>query len=188
MKISVYIATSLDGFIARENGDLDWLPDADGESQQTAEDYGYRHFIETIDMLVMGRNTFEKVLSFGQWPYGERRCVVLTSRDSMIPEKMAAHILVRNAQPDELIKELDEMGVQHIWLDGGKTIQQFLCEGFVDEMIITRVPVLIGAGIPLFGHIMDDINLRHIETVSFKSGFVQSRYAVARKPQAKRNS
>ncbi|MCA9734587.1 MAG: dihydrofolate reductase [Deferribacteres bacterium] len=182
MKISVYIATSLDGFIARKNGDLDWLPGSDGQGDHS-EDYGYAKFIETIDMLVMGRNTFEKVLLFGQWPYGDRRCVVLTSRDLTIPENMAAHALARNAQPKELISELEEMGVQRVWLDGGKTIQHFLREGWVDELIITRVPVLIGNGIPLFGHTLNDINLQHIETVSFESGFVQSRYAFVRKPE-----
>jgi len=174
MKASVYIATSLDGFIARKNGELDWLPGSDG--QDGGEDYGYHEFMNTVDRLVMGRNTYEMVLSFGQWPYRKKRVVVLSRRPVQIPAELAEMVESSSASPAQLFKELHESGAKHLYVDGGKTIQGFLNAGLIDEMIITRIPILIGSGIPLFGPLTRDQRLLHLETRSFDNGFVQSRY------------
>jgi len=177
VEISVYIATSLDGFIARENGDLDWLMSAGGGGE--GEDYGYKAFIDTVDVIVMGRNTYEKVLTFGDWPYGTKRLVIMSSSSPAIPEKIASSVEVTSSPPGELVARLDGQGVKHIYVDGGKTIQGFLRAGLISRLIITKIPVLIGRGIPLFGPLEVDIKLRHIQTRGYPSGFVQSEYEVA---------
>lgn len=181
MKASVYIATSLDGFIARENGDLDWLPGSDGQSgdgESGRDDFGYQAFMDSVDVLVMGRNTFEMVLSFGQWPYGRKRVVVLSSTLAELPDNLPNTVAIRSCSPAELVEELRASGAKHLYVDGGKTIQGFLKGGLIQELIITRIPVLIGRGIPLFGPVDQDVMVHHIETRSFANGFVQSKYAV----------
>src|SRR5512143_223549 len=172
LKVSAYIATSLDGFIARENGDIDWLP-APG-----AEDYGYKEFMDTVDVLVMGRNTFDKVQAFPEWPYGSKPVIVLSHGPVNIPERIARYVKSLSSTPHELARILSEEGVRHVYVDGGKTIQGFLDEGLIQELIITRIPILIGSGIPLFGPLKRDIRLRHIDTRQFPDGLVQSRYEV----------
>jgi dihydrofolate reductase len=181
IKTSVYIATSLDGFIARADGGLDWLPGADGEDgSETREDYGYRAFMDSVDYLVMGRSTYEVVLGFGrEWPYGKKPVVVLSSRPVDIPDRIADTVEWMSDPPDDVVRRLAERGASHLYIDGGQTIQGFLAAGLIQQLIITRVPVLIGNGIPLFGPLPHDIQLRHIETRSFASGLVQSRYEIA---------
>src|SRR3972149_6345223 len=121
VKVSVYIATSLDGFIARENGNLDWLlPGGGGENR---EDYGYKAFIDTVDALVMGRNTYEKVLTFSDWPYGTKPVVVLSSRSLAIPAHIAKSVETISCTPTELVSRLAARGAKHLYIDGGKTIQ-----------------------------------------------------------------
>ncbi|MBF0240835.1 MAG: dihydrofolate reductase [SAR324 cluster bacterium] len=181
MKASVYIATSLDGFIARNNGSLDWLPGSDGNHENNSEDYGFQKFMDSVDVLVMGRKTYEMVLSFGQWPYGTKRVVVLSKTLAQISETLPQTVELKSASPAELFQELRTSGAKHIYVDGGSTIQGFLRAGLIHEITITRVPVLIGSGIPLFGAIEKDLPLKHIETRSFDSGFVQSRYALPTK-------
>lgn len=176
MKVSVYIATSLDGFIARENGDLDWLPEPEIEGD--GEDYGFQEFMDSIDTLVMGRNTFEMVISSGMWLYRNMKVVVLSSNPVKIPGDLTNTVKVQSCSPSELVKQLSASGVKHIYVDGGKTIQGFLNERLVQQIIITRIPVLIGKGIPLFGPVIKDIKLQHIKTNSFPDGIVQSRYIV----------
>ena len=176
MRVSVYIATSLDGFIARTNGDIDWLDMA--TDKQGEEDYGYRAFIESVDYLVMGRNTFEKVLSFGAWPYGAKKVVVLSNRPLAVPGHLTGSVESMSGSPRAVTRRLAERGAKHLYVDGGKTVQGFLAEGLIDELIISRIPVLIGTGIPLFGPIPHDIPLRHIETRAFTGGLVQSRYEI----------
>ena len=182
MKSSVYIATSLDGFIARENGDLVWLPGShEGESQNNEvvdEDYGYQEFMDSVDVLVMGRNTYEFVLSTGQWPYGSKRVVLLSNKLSQESGDMPKSVELRSGSPTQLIKELEASGAKHLYIDGGKTIQGFLNAGLIQEIIITRIPVLIGQGIPLFGPLNKDLTLQHIKTRSFANGFIQSKYRV----------
>lgn len=180
MKVSVYIATSLDGLIARDDGGLDWLPgaDSDAPADADAEDYGYGEFMDSVDVLVMGRNTFEQVLRFGKWAYENKRVVVLSRGDVQVPTNLAQTVEVRSCPPCELVDQLAETGAKHLYVDGGNTIQRFLNEGLIQQIIITRIPILIGSGISLFGPLADDILLHHVETRQFPSGFVQSRYEV----------
>lgn len=172
LKVCVYIATSLDGFIARKNGEIDWL--TGGESSQ---DYGYAEFISSIDQIVMGRNTYEKVLTFGPWPY-DKKVIVLTGRDLAIPPELANRVEFLSLSPRALTDELQRRGLSHVYLDGGNTIQRFLREHQVDEMTITTLPILLGEGLPLFGPLDNDIKLELIESISFENGFVQSKYKV----------
>ena len=172
VKLSVYIATSLDGFIARKNGEIDWLTGGD-----SGEDYGYAKFIATIDRIVMGRSSYENVLTFDGWPY-EKPVTVLTSRDLSIPPALAEKVEARNLSPQELLRELGRREVRHIYLDGGVTIQRFLRAHLVDEMTITTLPILIGEGLPLFGALDGDVKLALVKSVSFPNGFVQNTYKV----------
>jgi dihydrofolate reductase len=173
VKVSVYIATSLDGFIARKNGDLNWLP----AGQEGSEDFGYTEFMSTIDYIVMGRNTFEKVLTFGGWSY-DKKVIVLTSRELTIPLELADKVEALHLPPRELVHEMNRRGAQSIYLDGGVTIQRFLRESLVDEMTITTIPILLGEGLPLFGKLEKDVKLELIKSVSFKNGFVQNKYKI----------
>lgn len=174
VKVSVYIATSLDGFIARKNGEIDWLTGG-----QSGEDYGYAEFISTVDHIVMGRNTYEKVLTFGGWPY-LKKVIILSSRSLAIPPELATRVEALTLSPAELLRELVQRGAQHIYLDGGVTIQRFLQAGLVDEMTITTIPVLIGEGLPLFGPLDRDVRVELLKSESFKNGFVQNKYKVLR--------
>jgi len=176
MKVSVYIATSLDGYIARENGGLDWLPGSDGESGN--EDLGFNTFMDSVDVVVMGRNTYEVVLASGRWPYGSKRVVVLSSKLSKVSEELPPTVELSSCSPAELVGHLLESGAKHLWVDGGKTIQGFLNAGLIQEIIVTTIPVLIGKGVPLFGPLDKDLKLQHVDTRAFANGLVQSRYAV----------
>lgn len=180
MKASVYIATTLDGFIARENGELDWLPGSDGgaDADSENEDFGFDTFMDSVDVLVMGRITYEFVLLSGHWPYGNKRVIVLSRNLHKVSDDVLSTTELKSCSPDELYAELQNSGARHLYIDGGKTIQGFLNSGLIDEMIITKVPVLIGKGIPLFGALHKDKKLRHIETQCYKNGFVQSKYEV----------
>ena len=177
MKITVFIAASVDGFIARSDGDVDWLHDP--EHTDTGVDYGFNALMASIDALVMGRKTLEKVLTFGAWPYGATRVIVLSRRGVEIPTIAGANIESSSLSPRELAASLEREGVGHLYVDGGKTIQAFLAGGLVTDLVITRVPRLIGAGIPLFGSLDQDLRLRHVETTAYPKGLVTSRYIVA---------
>lgn len=177
MKASVYIATSVDGFIAREDGGLDWLPPHTPASS-TDGDYGYQEFFDSVDALVMGRNTYQTVLDFDGWPYGSKPVIVLSSGSVEIPAELAGKVEAMSCSPTELVRRLAERQMEHLYIDGGITIQRFLRAELIQQLIITRVPVLIGTGIPLFGPLDHDIRLRHVETTAFNSGLVQTRYEV----------
>ncbi len=172
MTVSVFIGASLDGFIARPNGDLDWLPEGGGEP------HGYNEFIASVDALVIGRKTFEKVLTFDAWPYGDKRVVVLSSRPLDLSSVKGGVVEQMAGSPPEIVSQLAASGAQHLYIDGGITIQRFLRAGLIHRLIITRVPVLIGDGIPLFGALPRDVWLRHVATRHYPSGLVQSEYLV----------
>lgn len=178
MLATVYIATTLDGFIARDNGDLDWLPGA-GEAFE-GEDYGYGAFMKTVDALIMGRKTYEKVLTFDRWLY-DKPVIVLANSPIEIPSH-ARDVEQMSGTPAEVAARLSARGIHHVYVDGGVTIQRFLAAGAVQRLILTRVPVLIGQGIPLFGALPHDVVLHHAETHSYPNGLVQSIYDVVRQP------
>jgi dihydrofolate reductase len=180
MTVSVFVGTSVDGFIARANGTLDWLP-------EDCEPHGYDEFIASVDTIVIGRKTFETVLAFNAWPYGDKRVVVLSAGRIDLSAAAARGGVVEQmgGPPAEIVSALAARGARNVYLDGGVTIQGFLRAGLIDRLVITRVPVLIGDGIPLFGSLPGDIRLRHIATRSYPSGLVQSEYeagAAARQP------
>ena len=167
----VYIATSLDGFIATENGGLDWLevPNPD------KSDYGYADFIKGIDALVMGRNTFEKVLTFDEWSYN-KPVFVLSNTLTKLPESVAGKAEIVKGDIASVIHKLNQQGHKNLYIDGGKVIQSFLREDLIDEIIITRVPVLLGKGIPLFGESEHSIMFKHTKTEVFNNMLVKSYY------------
>jgi dihydrofolate reductase len=181
-RAAVYIATSVDGFIARLDGSLDWLPGADGEPVAGSEvydgDYGYADFMASIDVLVMGRNTFDMVVGFGAWSYGATPVVVLTSRPVDIPADAAATVTTMSGSAVEIAETLGSQGHKRLYVDGANVIQQFLAAGLVDDLTITRVPVVLGEGIALFGANALDIELRHISTEGYPTGLTQSTYAI----------
>jgi dihydrofolate reductase len=173
MKASVFVGTSVDGFIARHNGDFDFLPEGGGEP------HGYTEFIATVDVLVIGRNTFDKVLTFDTWPYQDMRVVVLSNRT--IDTSVVSDLRIESmcGPPSEIVSRPAATGAQHAYIDGGITVQQFLRAGLIQRLIITRVPVLVGQGIPLFGSLPQDVKLRHVTTHTYGSGLVKSEYEVA---------
>jgi len=173
MTVSVFVGASVDGFIARANGDLDFLPEGGGEP------HGYVEFIASVDAIVIGRKTFEKVLTMGPWPYGDKRVVVLSSRPVDLSAASGGAVEHMAGPPAEIVSQLAASGAHHLYVDGGITIQGFLRAGLVQRLVITRVPVLIGDGIPLFGTLPHDVRLRHVATRHFPSGLVQSEYHVA---------
>jgi dihydrofolate reductase len=173
MKSSVFIGTSLDGFIARKNGEFDFLPEGGGEP------HGYNEFIASIDAIVIGRKTFETVLPMKPWPYGKKRVVVLSSRPIDFSAIVGGVVEQMSGDPKEIVSKLATSGATHLYIDGGITIQRFLRAGLIQRLVITRVPVLIGDGIPLFGTLPHDIRLRHIATKHYPSGLVSSEYHIA---------
>ena len=172
MNASVFIGISVDGFIARANGALDWLPPGGGEP------HGYHEFMATVEALVIGRKTYETVLAFETWPYGEKPVFVLSTR-LLAPAPSTAIVEHMSGAPAEIMAQLGARGIGHIYVDGGITIQRFLQARLIQRLIITRVPVLIGDGIPLFGQTPRDVVLKHVGTRQYASGLVQSEYEVA---------
>jgi len=168
----VYIATSLDGFIATSDGGLDWLDESPNPEENG---YGYAKFMSGIDALVMGRKTFEKVLTFGSWPY-DKPVYVLSNGKVMIPKTLETKVEVVSGTPKKVIAHLKKRGHQNLYIDGGVTIQGFLKEDLIDEMIITRIPVLLGNGIPLFGRLIQRLNFKHEKTELINESLVTSHY------------
>ncbi|MCW8277437.1 dihydrofolate reductase [Pseudomonas sp. PCH199] len=169
----VFIATSLDGYIARLDGDIDWLLQRDDQT----EDHGYSDFIADKDVIVMGRGSYEKVLTFDTWFY-DRPVVVLSEQlaDSPVPEALKGKLRFSNLAPGDVMEELARQGVRRVYVDGGQLVQSFLRDGLVANMVITTVPVLIGSGRPLFGALGQDIELKLVSSRCFPSGLVQSTY------------
>src|ERR1700731_1014818 len=173
MIASVFVGTSVDGFIARLNGDLDFLPEGGGEP------HGYTEFMASVDALVIGRKTFETVVAYEKWPYGDKRVVVLSTRAIDLTAVRGGVAEQMCGSPAEIIAKLAAGGARHLYIDGGITIQGFLRAGLIQRLVVTRVPVLIGEGIPLFGALPHDVRLRHVATRHYPSGLVQSEYHVA---------
>ena len=172
MKLSVFCGVSVDGFLARLNHELDFLHTGEQEP------HGFDEFYASVDVVVIGRKTFEFVLSYGQWLYGEKQVVALSSRPLDFSSIKDGKIEQMSGSPAEIAGQLKSRGFQHAYIDGGVTIQRFLAAGLIDRLIVTRVPVLIGEGMPLFGPVPHDIALRHVATRSYRTGLVQSEYEI----------
>jgi dihydrofolate reductase len=177
IKVSVFVATSLDGYIARKDGSIDWLDEANATVPE-GEDCGFQAFMGSVDALVMGRKTYEQVLSFGQWPYDQTPVVVLSRHPIAFPPGVPDTVSHSSEAPRELVGRLAREGVRHVYVDGGTTIQGFLGQGLVDEITLTVVPIVLGEGISLFGSMEGDLRLAHVRTAVYEFGFVQSTYAV----------
>ncbi|HEV2426517.1 MAG TPA: dihydrofolate reductase family protein [Terriglobia bacterium] len=172
MKLSVFCGVSVDGFLARADHALDFL-DTPGQ-----EPHGFEEFYGSVDVVVIGRKTFEVVLTFGKWPYGKKPVVVLSSHPLDLSSVEGGVAEQMSGEPAEIATGLNSRGFKHAYIDGGITIQRFLAAGLIDRLVITRVPVLIGEGIPLFGPVPRDIGLRHVATRCYGGGLVQSEYEV----------
>jgi len=176
MKISVFMAYSLDCFIARPDGDVAWLQS--DTPLPEGDDAGYGDFFNSIDVLVMGRGSFEKVLTFTPFPYGDKPIRVMSKTLKEVPEHLNKTVKIMNDDPQSLVNKLAEEGFKHIYLDGGKVIQSFLRESLIDEMTLTTIPRLIGKGIPLWGELDADIHLELLNTKSWQNGMVQHHYRI----------
>lgn len=177
MRASIFVGTSLDGFIARPDGAFDFLSPGGVEP----EPHGFHEFLATVDAIVMGRNTYEVVLPFPAWPYGPKPIFVLSSRP-LPPAPVGVSVERMSGAPSEVLSQLDSRGFRHVYVDGGLTIQAFLRAGLIQHLTISRVPVLIGTGISLFGALDADIPLRHVVTRQLAGGLVQSEYEVEARP------
>ena len=178
VNVSVYIAASLDGFIARENGALDWLPAANPDTAPAleAEDHGYEAFMDSVDTVVLGRRTLEAVSGFDFWPYEGKRVVALSRDRARVPATRSP-VEVLGGDPHTLLQHLAATGSRSLYVDGGATIQVFLAAGLVQRLILTTVPILLGRGIRLFGALPSDRPLRLVRSQAFPSGLVQSEYS-----------
>lgn len=169
-KISIFIAMSIDGYIARKDGDIDWLE----YGHQGAEDYGFKEFINSIDVLVLGKNTYEVVSSFDQWPYEGKRVIVLSNTLSEVRKEAELF----RGQINDLTSKLYSEGIQHIWVDGGVTVSKFLEAGLVDNLTISIIAMILGEGIPLFSIMNKEHKCRLLSTQSYPSGLVQLKYEI----------
>ena len=178
-KTSVFIAASLDGLIARPDGSIDWLEQANAVVP-SSEDCGYGDFMASVDVLAMGRKTFEKVRTFDQWPYADKKVIVLSGSPLVIPAELSGTVHASAEPPGRLVARLSAEGARHLYVDGGITIQRFLAAGQIDDITITVIPILLGHGRPLFGPTPGDVKLLHVATRAFEFGFVQVKYQVVR--------
>ncbi len=171
---TVFIATSLDGFIARPDHDVSWLTDP-AYTPRDGTDFGYQDLIERTDAIVLGRRTYELVLGFDLWPY-ERPVVVLSSETPEIPEKLTDLVRHEQGDPAEIVERLAALGMTRLYIDGGETVRRFLDAGLIDELIVTRLPLLLGDGIPLFTTLAHERRFEHTRTEAYPEGLVQSAY------------
>lgn len=169
-RCSVYIAVSLDGYIARTDGGLDWLSIV----ERPGEDYGYKVFFDSVDALVIGRKTYDTVLAFEKWPYEEKRCIVATRSPPASRHGETFH----TGSLSSLLDRLGTEGLRRVYVDGGALIRSFLAEELVDDVTLSVIPVLLGAGIPLFGGV--ERRMSFVACRSFPSGLVQLNYNVER--------
>ena len=183
MNVYVYIAVTLDGYIARKDGSVDYL---DSFLIQK-EDYGYTKFFKSIDIVILGRKTYEKVLSFDvDWPYKSKKVIVLSStlnKNNGLPEKVKNEsIEFFNGDIEALLNKISndnntDKNITNIYIDGGYTIRQFLSHSFIDYMILSIIPIVLGDGIPLFAQQnIKQIQFELIDSKSYNNGIVQNKY------------
>ena len=169
-RISIYIAMSIDGYIARKNGGLDWL-----EYGHTGdEDYGFKKFIDTVDTIVLGKNTYEVVSGFDTWPYTGKRVIVLST--TLREVRKEAELF--SGQLSDLASMLHSEGSKRVWVDGGITVSQFLEAGLVDDITISVIAMILGSGIPLFSTMHRENACRLVSATPYPSGLVQLQYEV----------
>ncbi|MGH1335706.1 MAG: dihydrofolate reductase family protein [Aureispira sp.] len=169
----VFIATSLDGYIAGPNGELDWLNSVPNPEHQGT---GFEELMEEIDALIMGRVTFETVCSFGgEWPYN-KPVFVLSHSLKEIPKPLQSHVFLQKGSLKDVLQQIHQQGFHQLYIDGGQTVQSFLAEDLIDELRVTTLPILLGAGISLFGHLSHPLAFHHLKTVVYLDQLVQTHY------------
>ncbi|WP_019027438.1 dihydrofolate reductase family protein [Colwellia piezophila] len=184
MKCSVYIATSADGYIATPTGGVDWLHTAGKSDADMSKnpDMGFAKFINSVDCMIMGRKCMEVISSFDipteEWPYGDIKIYALSNSLTEPPANLAGKVEMYAGDIQTLVKRLSEQGLKHAYIDGGATITSFINLKLITEMTITRAPVLLGAGIALFGNLDHNIKLENAESVTFPNDFIQIKYRV----------
>ena len=173
MKNIVYIATSIDGYIADKNGSVDWLHEIDNPTQ---DDMGFSQHMASVDALVMGRNTLDIVLSFGiEWPY-DKPVFVLSRRFTCVPDGLEGKVFLLNTDVESAVTQLRKQGFKNLYIDGGNVIQQFLTADLIDEMVISTIPILLGDGIKLFSQLPVALTFDLVDVKSHLSAIVQSTY------------
>ena len=177
-KFSVFIAVSLDGYIAKPDGNIDWLHQ--GFDEIPGEDFGFNVFMDSIDVMVMGRVTMEKVLQFEQWPYEGKRVIVLSNTLQAVPDRLSDRVELFSGSIADLATQLTSQGYTRVYVDGGKTIQSFINNTLITDLTITTIPILLGEGKRLFGKTTKDIYLQHQSTKAYSNGFVTSSYIIKR--------
>ena len=176
IKLSVFCGVSVDGFLARPDHKVDFL------ETHEQEPHGFEEFFNSIDVVVIGRNTYQFVVSSGKWMYGKKPVVVLSSRPIDFSWIKNGVVEQMSGEPSRIVADLESRGYRHAYIDGGVTIQRFLSAGLIDRMVISYVPVLIGSGMPLFGPLPHDVRLRHVATRTYRGGLVQNEYELAAAP------
>ncbi|UJF17346.1 dihydrofolate reductase family protein [Vibrio sp. SS-MA-C1-2] len=185
MKCTVFIATSVDGYIADKAGSVDWLHTAGNTAAEMGDqvDMGWNQHFASFDCLIMGRKCMEVISNMNltpeQWPYGDKKIIVLSRTLTEAPENMRDKVELYSGDINQLVNQLAEQGYQHAYIDGGTTIQHFLNLQLIDEMIITRAPILLGGGIPLFGQMDVSIKLEQANSIVYPNDFVQVKYKVS---------
>ena len=184
MKCSVFIATSVDGFIADEDGNVDWLETSGNKEADMADqaDMGFNDFIQSVDCMIMGRKTMEIISGFNlppeQWPYGDIRIIVLSRTLKTLPDNVVNKMELCNTPIPDLVEELTHENFSNVYIDGGKTIQSFLNLGLISDITLTRAPVLLGTGIPLFGKMDKEVTLTQASATAYANDFIQEKYKV----------
>jgi len=187
MKCAVYIATSADGYIATLDGGVDWLDsagNADSGDRPPMEDGGFSSYLDSVDCMVMGRNTMEKIASFNltpdQWPYREIPIHVLSKSISQVPSALPDSVSIFAGTIPELHSQLEGDGFEHAYVDGGSIITSFIQHNLIDEICVSQAPILLGDGLPLFGKIDETVQLSEAQATVFSNDFVQLKYTVTR--------
>lgn len=176
MKASINIALSIDGMIAESDGGIDWL---NNQPSIEGEDMGFQVFLNSVDVMIMGRNTFEKVVSFGPdaWAYGDLPIVVLSRGTVQIPKHLQKTVSSSSLGPKALVTKLEREGYEHAYVDGGYTIRQFMKQGLIQQLTLTTVPIILGDGISLFSD-QGRSDLELVESKAWSNGMVQNKYKV----------
>ena len=184
MKCSVYIATSADGFIAKEDGSVDWLHTSGNPEADMGDDadMGMNNYMASVDCMIMGRKCMDTISSFNltpeQWPYGDIKIIVLSNTVKVAPENLKGKVEMYSGDLNSLISKLENEGFKHAYIDGGTTIQQFINLKLINEMTITRAPILLGEGKPLFGKTFKDLKLEQAHATAYPNDFIQVKYTV----------
>jgi len=172
MKVTYYVASSIDGYIAKENGDVSWLDDLGISMEET----GYDHFFSSVDGLVMGRNTYNFVFDYGTWPYEDKPAWVCTSTELNVMEGCQ---LQKAIKPSDVVKEAGELGLKHLWLvGGGKLAGSFIQEKMLTHLSISQMPIILGSGIKLVDGLTESIRLKSGKVQQYQSGFSQLEFEI----------